>query len=228
MDGAPKHLISASGSEWSLKGVLLEKEIKLEYGLKDTKASVEINPVDVETDWTRKGRPEPKSEIIVQGKYECAAASLAMLLGEKLFTVKRAMGKVGWTNSDRGASDRVMTEAARYLGRDLLYVTDDMLTADMGPASLTIKSLNVKGMSHAVTWNGKETLDPNWGRAGRIFWGCEWNPKTIGARGAMVLLDKPLSLDQRARQDKVLKAQRGWYKKHQEFAKTILKELEAA
>lgn len=224
MKGAPLHLVSASGSEWELVGIDRRHNEPLEYKLKETKVSVAITAVDVETDWTRKGRPEPTREIIVQGKYECAAASLAMLLGEKLFTVKRAMGKAGWRNDDRGAGDQVMMEAARYLGRDLLKIGKYQFGEISGSASLTLPSLNIKGMYHAVTWTGEEILDPNWGREGRVFWGCEWNPQTIGARSGMLLLDKNLTDEQRKRQDKFSTAHKS-LADIRAFSEQILKEV---
>lgn len=222
--GAPLQIVSASGSEWKLVGVDRCNNAPLEYKLKDVNVSVDITPVDVETDWSRKGRPEPMSEIIVQGRYECAAAALAMLLGEKLFTVKRAMGKAGWRNDDSGANDRVMMDAARYLGRDLLKIQKYQFEANMGPATLTLPSLNIKGMYHAVTWNGDEILDPNWGREGRMFWGCEWNPVTIGARSAMILLPKSLTEEQRKRQNKFDTSHRT-FADIRAFSEQILKEI---
>lgn len=227
MKGVPQHIISASGSEWIILGLDKDGKKSIEYQLKGTKVSVAVTPGEVEIDWTRKGRPEPKSAITVQGKYECAAASLAMLLGEKLFTVKRAMGKFGWSNDDRGASSLVMIEAARYLGRDLLEIGKYQIEPDMGPASLTLPSLNVEGMSHALTWNGTEILDPNWGREGRIFWGCEWNPKTLGATHALILLSKNLTDEQRVRQNKAHRKNRS-LADIRKFSEQIMKELEAA
>lgn len=225
--GAPLHLVSASGSEWELVKIDGPKETPLEYKLKDASASIGVSAVDVETDWTRKGRPDPKSAIIVQGKYECAAASLAMLLGESLFSVKRAMGKAGWRNDDRGAGDQIMIEAARYLGRDILKIGRYQFDEITGPASVTLPSLNIKGMYHAVTWTGEEILDPNWGREGRKFWGCEWNPQTIGARSALILLPNNMTEDQRKRQDKFGRSHKS-LADIRCFSEQIMKELEVA
>jgi hypothetical protein len=206
MNGVPRTLIAASGRIWRWDDLeYTEKGPSLTYK-SEGYCGLICNPELVETDFTRRGRPEPKSDILVQGKYECGAAALAMLLGEKLFHVKRAIAKQGWRNDDAGMGDKMMIKAARLFGRDLIALNKKEIKRNIGPCTLTISSLNVKGMCHAVTWNGKEILDPNWGRAGRKFWGCEWAPWTLDARGALVLLNRQLSEAERAEYDEAVRA----------------------
>lgn len=202
----PQRIVDTDNVEWHLWQHHPHEKGSLTYRLEDYKGCATLAPWMVESRFTRIGRPEPKSAIVTQGKYECAAASLAMLLGESLFHTKRAMGKHGWRNDDSGAGNKVMTEAARFLGRDLIEVVGKQITKDIGPCSLTLPSLNVKGMYHAVTWNGSEILDPNYGRGDRKFWGPEWGPDTMGARRALVLLDKNLTNAERAEYDEAIRA----------------------
>lgn len=204
--GVPHKVLDEDGTPWFFKAVNDDKKTPLKYTLEKTNFHLDMAPYQVETIFERGDRPEPTTNIVVQGRYECAAASLAMLLGEKLFFVKRAMGKMGWRNDDRGAGDDIMIGAARLLGRDLIKINRSEIRADMGPASITLPSLNIKGMYHAVTWTGKEILDPNWGREGRKFWGCEWNPKMMQARGALLLLDGNMTDAERAEYDEAVRA----------------------
>lgn len=205
--GVPHKIVDEDGTEWIFwKHKPDDRETPLSYRLQGFKGGVSLAPYMVETMFTRVGRPEPKSEIVVQGRYECAAASLAMLLGEKLFHVKRAMGKMQWRNDDAGASNYVMIGAARLLGRDLIEIKRSEISPDMGPASITLPSLNIKGMFHAVTWNGKEILDPNWGKEGRKFWGCEWNPKMMRAHRSLILLEGNMTNAERDEYDEAVRA----------------------
>lgn len=165
-----------------------------------------LDPKTIEIKFLRDERPEPKSDIIVQGKYECAAAALAMLLDEKLFNVKRAMGKMGWRNDNKGAGNEVTIGASRLLGRDVVHIRGNEINETIGPCVVHIDSLNIKGMAHAITWNGKEILDPNWGREGRKFWGTEWAPWTLRAQSAFVLLEKNLTEAERAELDEAMRA----------------------
>jgi hypothetical protein len=138
---------------------------------------------------------EPGQGVVLQGKYECAAAAMAMLTGHTLFQVKRAMGRAGWRNDNRGASFRVCRAAAQALGFELIYLNKKgvyELLEEMPPALITVPSLNIKGAAHAVTWTGEEILDPNLGYIGRKTYGPEWAPWTVGATGAEVLL-RPMS-----------------------------------
>jgi len=205
MDHIPSKLISHSGSKWELTDFDADSDVSLEYTLVGDKAGMVISPANVETEFTRSGRPEPQSNIVVQGKWECAAASLSMLLDVKMYHVKQAMGKCGWRNDDTGANDKTMIEAARLLGRDIISLKRNEIQRGIGPCSVTVMSLNIKNMCHAITWNGKEILDPNWGRQGRKFYGCEWAPWTLKTRGALLLLDKNLTNAERAEYDEAVR-----------------------
>lgn len=202
----PRRITDLGGVEWLFWRKSGSDKIPLSYRLPKWKGCVNLTPHMIETMFTRDGRPEPQSNIVMQGRYECAAASLAMLLGENIFHVKRAMGRNGWRNDDAGASDKIMIEAARMFNRDLIKVYGSEINSKIGPCSVTVRSMNVKGMFHAVTWNGKEILDPNWGREGRKFWGCEWAPWTMQPRGALVLLNRQLSNAERAEYDEAVRA----------------------
>lgn len=210
----PQTLYDADGRCWTFRE--RDTDPKLQYNLiyrrheeeGGIKAFGIIKPSQVETDFTRTGRPEPTQKIIRQGKWECAPASLAMLLGEKLFTVKRAMGKYGWKNDDSGASTKITIEAARYLGRDLINIERNEIEKDMGPCLVSVNSLNVEGYSHSVTWTGKEILDPNCGYEGRKWWGPEWSPWTMNAFHCLVLLEGTLSNSERKEYDEYLEKRR--------------------
>lgn len=204
---APHTIIDKDGIKWFLTGFNKEqRRCPLFYSFKKDTHGFSMPQPNIELGFTREGRPEPKTYLVTQGKYDCAAASLAMLLGESLFNTKRAMGKVGWCNDDRGANDGIMIKACRLLGRDLIEVIGKEIGKDIGPCSLTLPSLNIKGMYHAITWNGTEMLDPNYGRKDRKFWGTEWGPETIGARRALVLLDKNLTNAERSEYDEAVRS----------------------
>lgn len=203
---APKQIVTENGTIFTLSDYNKNEKASLTYRINGECHGIALIPSFVETEFTRINRPEPQSNIIIQGKWECAATSLAMLLDEKLFFVKRAMGKLNWRNDNNGASDKVIIETARNLGRDLININSKEITEDLGPCSVTVKSLNVKGICHAVTWNGKEILDPNWGKNGRKWWGCEWAPWTMSARSALVLLDRNLSISERKELDEMVRA----------------------
>ena len=203
----PQTLIDNSGGSWILK----EREAKdntLVYCPSDSPHGMVIRPFQVEQNFTKKGRPEPQSKLIQQGKYECAAAALAMLLGESLFMTKRAMAKMQWRNDDRGAGNGVIMGAARILGYDLLPLDKSEVVPGMGACLVSLSSLNMKGMGHAITWSGKEILDPNWNRPGRFFWGTEWSPWTLGRVHCLTLLPQVLSADEREELDLFLKDRR--------------------
>lgn len=203
-DEVPHTLYDAEGNKWTLKHYDFDR-VMLSYFREDMECGLTLRPSEVETEFTRKGRPESKFEIVQQGKYECAAAALAMLLGESLFTVKRAMGKANWRNDNRGASNQVIIDAARYLGADLLHLQGHEIMDNIGPCELHLPSLNMKGMGHGVTWNGKQILDPQWGREGKKFWGTEWHPSTMGAWSALELLSFNLSKDERCLHDRLMR-----------------------
>lgn len=170
----PQKLIEDSGVVWTFKG--LEPKLGLSYTVHPDYASVILRPNMVETHFTRRDRPEPTREFVRQGKYECAPAALAILLDVTLKEAKQAYRAVGWKNSIKGATDKMTKQAAALLGCPLIKVAQPINR----PCLIGLPSLNVKGVGHAVCWDGKEILDPNWGFPGRKWWGTEWGPETIG------------------------------------------------
>lgn len=201
----PNTIVDSEGSTWKLSQFDPGAEYSLLYVREKEWAGMWLTPSQVETRFTRVGRPKSKFEIVTQGKYECAAASLAMLLDESLFSVKRAMGKAHWRNDNKGAKDQVIVDAARYLGADLIHLRRDEIDEDLGPACLHISSLNMKNMGHGVAWNGKQVLDPQWGKPGKHFWGSEWAPWTMGCWGALELQTARLTEEQRKLHDKMMR-----------------------
>jgi ABC-type bacteriocin/lantibiotic exporter with double-glycine peptidase domain len=151
-----------------------------------------VRPYQLEHDFAERDK-RPTQKIVTQGKYECGAAALAMATGHTLFNVKRALGRHGWRNDNYGLGSRPSIAAARDLGFDLLYVPSRVMYKfdELPTAVLTVPSLNYKGRWHAVTWLNGEMLDPNWDHGQRKTYGREWNPFTIGASGAEILL-KPM------------------------------------
>jgi hypothetical protein len=181
---APKRLVDRSGIVWRLA----ERDSVAARGAADSSlryfsdgdyALAVMAPRHVETGFTRAGRPEPSTEIIRQGRWECAAASLAMMLKKPLWDVKRAAASVGWNNDNDGMSTRTMIKAAALLGH---LLKESEQAKDSEPQIITLRSLNERGANHAVYWNGTEMLDPNWGYRGRNWWGVEWSPETIGEK----------------------------------------------
>lgn len=150
-------------------------------------------PWTIEKEFTKLARPQPQQKIIRQGKYDCAAAALAMLTNESLFTVKRTMGKLGWRNDNYGASGKIIVAAARDLGYDLIYQKGIDIAENIGPALISVSSLNIPQMGHLVTWTGTELLDPNFEVPGRHYWGPEWHPSKMLACEAFILSPKILS-----------------------------------
>lgn len=191
---APLLIWDESGEEYLLHRITQKspRETYVAYQHTESQVKLALSPHQVETQFFRE-KPIAQQDPILQGKYECAPAALAMALGEKLFTVKRQMGKLLWRNDDAGVSDALMRQTARAMGRDLVEIPLSDVSSNLGPAILTVKSLNVKGYSHAVAWTGKELLDPNTHYQGRYYWGVDWSPELIEAKCCHLLLDKPLS-----------------------------------
>jgi len=166
-------------------------------------------PWRLEKDSLPDGRPEPETTVIQQGKYECYPAAVANMIGEKLFHVKRAFGAAGWRNDERGADDDMAVAALNKLGLYAGIVTNSTLKAfgedahkilnDTTKCCLFRPSLNIEGKSHAIAYNGKQMIDPNWGYAGRRWWGTEWKPSTIGANRFLILVED--AEDQRVLKD---------------------------
>lgn len=166
--------------------------ISLHYQEIGEDKKMNLSPHMVESEFLRE-KPRAKQNPILQGKYECAPAALAMALGERLFTVKRQMGKLNWRNDDAGVNNTLMRATARAMGRDLVEIPLNELSPILGPCILTIKSLNVPKYSHAIAWTGKELLDSNTNYSGRNYWGIDWSPDMIGAKCCHLLLERPLS-----------------------------------
>jgi hypothetical protein len=202
---APKLLIDHDGAAWritnhSVEGgggyyLPYEEWTKEERGLHYTCKVIEKG-------FHKFHREEPAVDIVRQGKYECAPAALAMLTGEKLFTVKRACAKFGWNNDSRGIKHEILLKAARFMGYDLITVPYEDITHDIGPALLGVPSLNYKGRAHGVYWDGKQILDPNHGFSGRYTYGTEYSPETIQATDAEILSPVTLTDSERAEYDK--------------------------
>jgi hypothetical protein len=221
MTYAPQKVYDKDGKLWTLREA---KNARVVYEFTEGHGcGIVMSPQDIELEFTRQGRPEPTTKIHVQGKWDCAAASLSMLLGVNPFFARNAMGKAGWRNDDRGASSWMEIEGARNLGVDLLEIHREDFKPGLGPCTVSIPSLNYKGRYHAVTWNGKETLDPNWGREGRKFWGCEWSPWTMGAKWGLLKLPFNLSAKERAEHDKLIRSKR--WEDYRYFKSQILCEL---
>lgn len=118
----------------------------------------------------------PQGSVITQGRWECAPASLAMLLGESLWTVKRALAKIEWNNDDRGTTPQMCLTAAKNLGYNLIFTKD---VNDNEPCLITVCSLNMKDKTHAVFWNGSEILDPNLYNTHRKHYSPEWTLNSL-------------------------------------------------
>lgn len=195
--GAPKVIYSSPDKQHSL--TLSEigiggKDTTMVYQDSIVGSRYHLTAYDIETSFYY-DRQKPEN-LIVQGKYECAAAALAVLLGESLFAVKRAMGRHGWCNDMRGACEKVLRGAARDFGRDLIWTNKKGLIGclnDLPDCMVTVPSLNYKGSFHGVSWSNGQIVDPNYGREGRNIYGPDWAPWTIGARGISVLTKEPIS-----------------------------------
>lgn len=164
-----------------------------------------LRPYDIENKFEIINRPAPKSKIITQSKYDCAAASLAMLINKPLYYVKQALARHGWRNDLYGCSTEMMILAARDFGIDLFPVGPKDIKPGIGPCELCVPSLNYKGRHHAVVWDGEEILDPNYGYEGRKVYSTVWSPWTLETSGALVKMTKPLTEKERQILDKLVK-----------------------
>lgn len=196
MDRVPQRIVDdEDGMELVLTGVSYEDQLLTYAHSGHRDVAIKMTPGIVVKEFIIESR-RPEGELILQGKYECAAAALAMILGHSLFQVKRAMGMHGWCNDDGGAGDEVLQKAAREFGRDLIYGgkrTIRAMGSDMPDAMVSVRSVNVPKMGHGVAWLNGEILDPNFGSLTRKFWGAEWAPWTMGASNVMILAKEPLS-----------------------------------
>lgn len=193
--GVPLDLPDERGLDMRCTHIKLTKDgARVTYTLPFSDQKLVMTPQQIESHFIHRPK-KPKQEIIVQGKYECMPAAVAMLTGHTLFTVKRAFGQHGWRNDDGGAQWEAVQNGIRSLGFDMIYIGKKKLYQvfeKLPPSILTVPSLNMKGRAHAITWMNGEILDPNIGYAGRKSYGPEWHPWTVGASGAEILL-KPLS-----------------------------------
>lgn len=173
---APKLILTPDHEEWELFHVDKSTDrYSLSYKPVNGQHGMVLIPQMVEKEFVRQGRAEPNQKIINQGRWECGPAAMAMLLGESLWDVKRAMVASGWNNDDSGCSDDHLISAAKLLGHDL----QSTLEPNGNPCLLTVPSLNYKNKNHALCFSGGEILDPNWGFKGRLWYGTEWGLETI-------------------------------------------------
>jgi hypothetical protein len=108
--------------------------------------------------------------FVRQGRWDCVAASLAMLTGHSRHTVAQSMAAHGWRNDGSGCSHALERAAARDLGFDLIPLPRraiSILGRDLPDGSATSLSLNYPGLGHSMAWRGGRLWDPNAGRAGR-------------------------------------------------------------
>lgn len=192
MDRAPLKIVDdEDGTLLELMGIEYQDQL-LTYAAPNHKdIRIKLSPSHVMKEFATERRIPEKTEIVRQGKYECAAASLAMVTGHTLFNVKRVMGKHGWRNDNSGAGFKLLQSAARDFGCDLLYAGRNVIRImreDMPTCMVCLTSLNVPKMGHGVAWVNGEIIDPNFGDKKRRYWGAEWAPWTMGAHGIELLV----------------------------------------
>lgn len=196
MTRVPYHLPLKSGLQLRATSVkLTDYGAEVDYHLPFSNNGLILRPFQVETEPEFHDRDKaPTQEVIVQGKWECMPAALAMCTGHSLFHVKRHMGRAGWRNDNGGAPWHAALHAVRSLGFDAIWLNSVWMyhLKEITNCVVTVPSLNYRGRMHAVSWINGEILDPNMGRPGRKWYGREWSPWTIGATGVEVLL-KPMS-----------------------------------
>ena len=190
---APKEIThKTTGEVWKLHGLDLGIEPKAIY--QDSQGLTWMHSKQVETEFSY-AKTEP-GNLVPQGKFECGPAGLATLTGHTLFTIKRVLGDLGWCNDRRGVTDQLLREAARALGHDLLFCGKRSIASVlhlMPPCLVSVPSLNYPKAAHGVAWFEGQIVDPNFNRPGRLVYGPEWAPWTIGAYSALVLTKTPLS-----------------------------------
>jgi hypothetical protein len=191
--GAPIKIVSLEfGVELTLKGLNLGKNPVSVYCDKFGE-QIDLTAQEVEKHFSY-DRHQVCPEIIEQGKYECGAASLAILLGHTLFQVKRVLGGLGWRNDKSGVKDIHLREAARAFGRDLILGKSRTITSlseKMPSCIVTVPSLNYPKAYHGVAWYQNQILDPNYKKNRKVY-GPEWTPWTIGALNVLILAKQPI------------------------------------
>lgn len=183
----PNVLFDIDGEKWVNEKLLNKdpffspngKDYFYAYSRDNCHYGAAVNPIQIETSFSKKGRETPTQEIVQQGRWECGPASLSMMLNIPLWDVKRSLVKVGWNNDNYGVSSNKLIKAAHLLGFDIMRT----LNPKDKPCLITVQSLNIKSAFHAVYFNGNQLLDPNYEKEGRNYYGVEWGPSTIRARG---------------------------------------------
>jgi hypothetical protein len=193
--GVPLELPWADGLTIRAKHVNLTRYgAKVKYQLPFSSHTTMLRPWQIENDYKDRPTKRPTQDVVQQGKWECMPAALAMLTGHTLFTIKRALGRHGWRNDNGGCGWEAVLPAIRDLGFDMIWLDKKrmyMLGLNEVPKCIvTVPSLNYYGHWHALTWLNGEILDPNMDRPGRLWYGAEWNPHTIGATGVEVLIKR--------------------------------------
>lgn len=136
--------------------------------------------------------------FVQQGKYDCVAATIAMLTDHLRYTVIQCMAAHGWCNDKRGATNKIERDTIRDLGYDLIPVPHriiDILGRDLPDGSVTASSLNYPGYAHALAWRDGKLLDPNTGRPGRQIWSPDSDPM-VAIEWFKVLAERPLSKEE--------------------------------
>jgi hypothetical protein len=141
----------------------------------------------IESDFVRE-IIEPQSSIITQGTYECAVASLAMLLNIPLNDVKQCLYSLGWANDEAGTSLELLEKTAQILANKELIEIDE-ITDYSKPCMLIVPSINIKGFRHAIVWNGKEILDPQFHNENKKHYSPLWTPDTLFVKRIVTLKD---------------------------------------
>lgn len=178
---APSVIFCDDDKQYSLKETLSYKQSHLYQGselidpMSKIKCSFLANSHLVESKFKRPFK-SPNAKIIEQGRWECGAASLAMLLGESLWNVKRSLAKVGWNNDDRGVTSKLLVQAGYNLGYNLIISEN---VKDNEPCVAIVPSLNVIKKTHAVCWNGLELLDPNVYNSKRRHYSPDWSLNSL-------------------------------------------------
>lgn len=144
-----------------------------------------LHASEIEQEFEIVDRKVPKAVIEKQGQYECLLASFAMLTGIDLKTVRKEFKKIGWKHTPKGANDDHVHAVAKNLGLKLVRFHHFL---DL-PCIVTLKSINFENVLHAVYWDGKEILDPNYNVPGREYYSPQWTPTTIGASSFMYLAE---------------------------------------
>lgn len=126
----------------------------------------------------------PKTqEIVTQGTYECAAAAYSMLAKIPLEEVIKCLYALGWKNDQNGIGTELLEKASKVLlNKDLIY--DHSSSND--PCMIIVPSLNLKGNSHALYWNGEEMIDPQFYNQNKLHYSPLWNLNSIYRKSAKI------------------------------------------